>query len=76
MGHSQLSWIASFIRGIADDVLSDVYIRGKHRDVILPVVVLPWLHAAAEPAKEADLEALQQAGEGLLRKIVADGDEL
>ena len=29
--------ISSFIWGIADDVLRDVYVRGKYRDVILPM---------------------------------------
>ena len=28
-----LGWIASYIWGIADDVLRDVYVRGKYRDV-------------------------------------------
>ena len=32
--------IANFIWGIADDVLRDVYVRGKYRDVILPMIVL------------------------------------
>jgi type I restriction enzyme M protein len=27
----------NFIWGIADDVLRDVYVRGKYRDVILPI---------------------------------------
>lgn len=31
----QHAWIANFIWGIADDVLRDVYVRGKYRDVIL-----------------------------------------
>ncbi len=30
-------WIANFIWGIADDVLRDLYVRGKCRDVILPM---------------------------------------
>ena len=29
--------IANFIWGIADDVLRDLYVRGKYRDVILPM---------------------------------------
>ena len=29
--------IVSFIWGIADDCLRDVYVRGKYRDVILPM---------------------------------------
>ena len=32
--HPQLHWIANFIWGIADDVLRDLYVRGKYRDVI------------------------------------------
>ncbi|MGH9218711.1 MAG: hypothetical protein ACRD1W_05390, partial [Vicinamibacterales bacterium] len=27
------TWIANFIWGIADDVLRDLYVRGKYRDV-------------------------------------------
>ena len=33
--------IVSFIWGIADDVLRDLFVRGKYRDVILPMCVLP-----------------------------------
>ena len=40
MEPSQLNWIANFIWGIADDVLRDLYVRGKYRDVILPMTVL------------------------------------
>ena len=40
MEQSQLNWIANFIWGIADDVLRDLYVRGKYRDVILPMTVL------------------------------------
>jgi type I restriction enzyme M protein len=35
--HTQL---VNFIWGIADDVLRDVYVKGKYRDVILPMVVI------------------------------------
>ena len=35
MDQSQLSWLTNFIWNIADDVLRDVYVRGKYRDVIL-----------------------------------------
>jgi len=37
---SQLNWIADFIWDIADDVLRDLYVRGKYRDVILSMTVL------------------------------------
>ncbi|HPF38101.1 MAG TPA: class I SAM-dependent DNA methyltransferase [Phycisphaerae bacterium] len=56
MDQTQLNWITNFIWGIADDVLRDVYVRGKYRDVILPMVVLRRLDAVLEPTKQAVLE--------------------
>jgi type I restriction enzyme M protein len=56
MEQSQLTWITNFIWGIADDVLRDLYVRGKYRDVILPMTVLRRLDAVLEPTKEAVLE--------------------
>jgi type I restriction enzyme M protein len=47
--------IVSFIWGIADDCLRDVYVRGKYRDVILPMTVIRRLDAVLEPTKEAVL---------------------
>ena len=35
MSNGDLNWIANYIWGIADDVLRDLYVRGKYRDVIL-----------------------------------------
>ncbi|MCY4588581.1 MAG: class I SAM-dependent DNA methyltransferase, partial [Bryobacterales bacterium] len=55
MEGSQLNWIANFIWGIADDVLRDLYVRGKYRDVILPMTVLRRLDAVLEPSKPAVL---------------------
>ena len=52
-----LNWITSYIWGIADDVLRDVYVRGKYRDVILPMIVLRRLDAVLEPTKQTVLEA-------------------
>jgi type I restriction enzyme M protein len=52
----QLHWIANFIWGIADDVLRDVYVRGKYRDVILPMTVIRRLDAVLEPTKQAVLD--------------------
>ena len=51
-----LNWIANFIWGIADDVLRDLYVRGKYRDVILPMTVLRRLDAVLEPTKKAVLD--------------------
>ena len=48
--------ISSFIWGIADDVLRDVYVRGKYRDVILPMTVIRRLDAVLEPTKNAVLQ--------------------
>jgi type I restriction enzyme M protein len=56
MENGQLNWIANFIWGIADDVLRDVYVRGKYRDVILPMVVIRRLDAVLEPTKQAVLD--------------------
>ena len=68
--------ISSFIWGIADDVLRDVYVRGKYRDVILPMTVIRRLDAVLEPTKDAVLrmkEQLDAAGvtnqNAALRKI-------
>lgn len=46
------SQIVSFIWGIADDCLRDVFVRGQYRDVILPMVVLRRFDALLEPTKE------------------------
>jgi len=51
--------LVSFIWSIADDCLRDVYVRGKYRDVILPMVVLRRLDALLEATKEAVLEELR-----------------
>src|SRR3972149_5467327 len=65
MEQSQLNWIANFIWGIADDVLRALYVRGKSRDVILPMTVLRRLDAVLEPTKQAVLDmkaSLDKAG--------------
>jgi type I restriction enzyme M protein len=62
---ANLTWIANYIWGIADDVLRDLYVRGKYRDVILPMTVLRRLDAVLEPTKQAVLAmkaSLDQAG--------------
>jgi type I restriction enzyme M protein len=60
-----LNWITNFIWGIADDALRDLYVRGKYRDVILPMMVLRRLDAVLEPTKAAVLsmkDNLDKAG--------------
>jgi type I restriction enzyme M protein len=60
MSNGNLNWIANFIWGIADDVLRDVYVRGKYRDVILPMTVIRRLDAMLEPIKQAVLAMKQR----------------
>ena len=52
--------ISNFIWGIADDVLRDVYVRGKYRDVILPMTVIRRLDAVLEPTKDVVLRKKAQ----------------
>lgn len=58
MNQSVHNRLISFIWSIADDCLRDVYVRGKYRDVILPMVVLRRLDALLEPTKEVVMEEL------------------
>ena len=59
------SAIVNFIWSIADDCLRDVYVRGKYRDVILPMIVIRRLDSLLEATKPNVLELkskLEQAG--------------
>ena len=75
MQDTQLGRISNFIWSVADDVLRDLYVRGKYRDVILPMTVLRRLDAVLEPTKDEVLqrkEVLDNVGivaqEGPLRQ--------
>jgi len=48
--------IVSFIWGIADDVLRDLFRRGKYPDVILPMCVIRRMDAVLEPTKRKVLD--------------------
>jgi len=67
MNHTVHNKLVSFIWSIADDCLRDVYVCGKYRDVILPMVVLRRLDTLLELSKEKVLEevAFQQNEMGL-----------
>ena len=57
--------LVALIWSIADDVLRDLYVRGKYRDVILPFTVLRRLDSVLEPTQDAVLamkKTLDQAG--------------
>lgn len=52
MNQAMYQQIVSLIWGIADDVLRDLYVRGKYRDVILPMTVLRRLDSVLETTKQ------------------------
>ena len=56
MNNQAHNTIVSFIWGIADDCLRDVYVRGKYRDVILPMTVIRRLDAMLEGSKATVLD--------------------
>jgi type I restriction enzyme M protein len=65
MDNQTYNQIVNFIWSIADDCLRDVYVRGKYRDIILPMTVIRRLDAVLEPTKDAVLqmkENLDKAG--------------
>ena len=65
MQDSQLATISNFIWNIADSVLRDLFVRGKYRDVILPMTVIRRLDAVLEPTKQKVLDEkkwLDEAG--------------
>ena len=65
MSNDDAAWIANYIWGIANDILRDLYVRGKYRDVILPMTVLRRLDAVLEDTKQAVLDmkaVLDKAG--------------
>src|SRR5664279_2355271 len=75
MSDEASSRTVSFIWNIADDVLRDLYVRGKYRDVILPMTVLRRLDSVLERTKPAVIkmkEMLDAAGvtnqDGALRQ--------
>ena len=65
MTNGDVTWIANYIWSIVDDVLRDLYTRGKYRDVVLPMTVLRRLDVVLEETKQAVLdmkEMLDEAG--------------
>ena len=56
MQDTQLAQISNFIWNTADSVLRDLFVRGKYRDVILPMTVIRRLDAVLEPTNQAVLD--------------------
>lgn len=72
MENGQLRWIANFIWNIADDVLRGVYVRGKYRDVILPMTVIRRLDAVLESTKQDVLDMKERLdGAGITNQDAA-----
>ncbi len=72
MDSAQHTQLVNFIWGIADDVLRDVYVKGKYRDVILPMVVIRRLDSVLEPTKQKVLETHKRLDEaGIVNQDVA-----
>lgn len=59
MDHSTHNKLISFIWSIADDCLRDVFVRGKYRDVILPMFVLRRLDCLLEATKDEVMEEIR-----------------
>lgn len=59
MDHSTHNKLVSFIWSIADDCLRDVFVRGKYRDVILPMFVLRRLDCLLEKTKDVVTEEIK-----------------
>jgi type I restriction enzyme M protein len=74
VNHTAHNKLVSFIWSIADDCLRDVYVRGKYRDVILPMVVMRRLDALIEPTKDNVLQEVEfQTRESKLTELDEKG---
>ena len=72
MDNQTYNSIVSFIWSIADDCLRDVYVRGKYRDVILPMVVIRRLDAVLEETKDEVLKMKEMLSEqGIINQTEA-----
>lgn len=59
MDTTQFQPIINFIWSVADDLLRDIYVKGKYRDVILPMTVIRRLDAMLAPTKEKVIRLYQ-----------------
>jgi type I restriction enzyme M protein len=74
MDHSTHNRIVSFIWSIADDCLRDVFVRGKYRDVILPMFVLRRIDCLLEETKSEVLaEVAFQKNEARMAVLDPEG---
>lgn len=76
MNHTVHNNIVSFIWGIADDVLRDVYVRGKYRDVIFPMTVIRRLDILLAPSKDEVLKMHQFLEENKIEAGIAQFQQI
>ena len=58
--------LISFIWSVAGDCLRDVYVRGKYRDVIIPMTIIRRFDSIIEPHKNKMLEYKKMAEDNKL----------
>ena len=63
MDNGQFNQIVNFLWSIPNEILRDIYVRGKYRDVILPMIVIRRLDAVLESTKEKVLETKKRLDE-------------
>lgn len=56
----ELQPIINFIWTVADDILRDIYTKGKYRDVILPMTVIRRIDIILEPTKDRVINTYNQ----------------
>lgn len=56
MDTTKFQAITNFIWSVADDLLRDIYVKGKYRDVILPMTIIRRLDCVLAPTKEKVLK--------------------
>lgn len=72
MENANFNQLVSFVFGIANDCLVDVYDVGDYRKIILPMIVLRRFDAVLEPTKQAVLAMKQKLdAAGILEQDVA-----
>ena len=59
MTNNNHSTIVNFIWQVADDILRDIYVKGKYRDVILPMTVITRIDSELAETKEKVLKKYQ-----------------
>lgn len=51
--------MVNFIWSVADDLLRDIYVKGKYRDIILPMTILRRIDVMLEPTKERVIQTYE-----------------